>query len=65
MDDLEHAKMVAKKFLEQSNPIIIFKDVFLEGKVWMIVIDIGLIDEHIIYIRIDAKTDRVLTCLYN
>jgi hypothetical protein len=61
--DLHHARSIVRKFLEQSHSLIIFNGAVLEGNTWTVTVDVGRRDEHIMHVKVDAKTGRILSCL--
>jgi hypothetical protein len=61
--DSQHARSIARRFLEQSYSLIMFKNTILEENTWIVVTDVGHRDEHIICIKVDAYTGRILECL--
>jgi hypothetical protein len=56
------AKSIARRFLEQSYSLIIFKEAILEGNTWTVIIDVGYSDEHIVRIKVDDETGRIISC---
>jgi hypothetical protein len=58
--DSHRAKSIARIFLEQYYPITIFKGAILYGNIWTVAMDVGLVRNEIIQIRIDAKTGKIL-----
>ncbi|HEV2193867.1 MAG TPA: hypothetical protein VGR54_09655 [Nitrosopumilaceae archaeon] len=58
--DGRRAKSIARKFLEHYHSLIIFKDAILEEMIWTVIVDVGHADEHIIRVKIDAKTGKIL-----
>jgi hypothetical protein len=58
--DGRRAKSIARKFLEHYNSLIIFKDAVLEEMIWTVIMDVGHADEHIIHVKVDAETGRIL-----
>jgi len=61
--DSQHAKSIARRFLEQSFSLIIFKNAILEENTWNVITDVGHRDEHIVCTKVDAHTGRILECL--
>jgi hypothetical protein len=58
--DGRRAKSIARKFLEHYHSLIIFKDAVLEEMIWTVIMDVGHADEHIIHVKVDAKTGKIL-----
>jgi hypothetical protein len=54
------AKSIARKFLEQYHSLLISKDAVLEGMIWTVTMDVGHVNEHIMHVKVDAKTGRIL-----
>jgi len=57
--DLMTAKTIAIKFLEQYNSSVTFKSGFLEGNVWIVTLEIGLINKQTRRILIDKFTGNI------
>ena len=58
--DLERAKDVARVFLQQLHPSVIFEEAVLKGNVWKVTMNVGLVGKHIIIVKVDAYTGLVL-----
>ena len=58
--DVNKATSIARKFLEQYHSSIIFKSAHSDKKTWMISMEVGLLDDYIIEVAIDAKTGKIL-----
>lgn len=58
--DAAKAIEVARKFLEQYNSAVVFKFIVLEGAIWMVVMDVGLVFEEIRQVAVDANTGKIL-----
>jgi len=58
--DGHRAKSIARKFLEHHHSLIIFKNAVLEEMVWTVIMDVGHADEHIIHVKVDAETGKIL-----
>ena len=59
--DKKKAEKIAEDFLQQYNSAITLESSFLEGEVWIIVAEIGLINKKIRRIMIDASSGRILS----
>ncbi len=57
--DLARAKTIALKFFEQYNSSVTFKSASLEGEVWIITLEIGLINRQTRRILIDRSTGNI------
>jgi len=53
------AVYAARKFLEQYNSPVVFKSAYMEGKTWMVVMEVGLVHERIIKVQIDSKSGKI------
>ena len=49
----------ARKFLEQYNSPVVFKSALIDGKTWIITMDIGLTLERLVEVRIDSESGRI------
>ena len=49
----------ARKFLEQYNSPVVFKSAYIEGKTWMVIMDVGLARERIIKVQIDSESGKI------
>ena len=58
--DNNKAITIARKFLEQYHSSIIFKSAHSDGNVWMVSMEVGLLDDDIIKVAVDAKTGKIL-----
>lgn len=58
--DVNKAVSIARKFLEQYHSSIIFKSAYNNKKTWMVSMAVGLLDDDIIEVAIDAKTGKIL-----
>ena len=58
--DNNKAISIARKFLEQYHSSIIFKSADNDGNVWMVSMEVGLLDGDIIKVAVDAKTGKIL-----
>jgi hypothetical protein len=58
--DAHSARSIARRFLEQHNSLIIFKDATLKGKIWTVIMDVGLQEEHIRHVNVDAETGNIM-----
>ncbi len=58
--DSNKAVAIARKFLEQYHSSIIFKSAYNDKKTWMVSMEVGLLDDDIIEVAIDAKTGKIL-----
>ena len=64
VDDPIRAKGIAIKFLEQYNSSITFRSISLEGEVWVVVLDVGLMNKQTRRVLIDRSTGNILSHTY-
>ena len=57
---IRNSIQVARKFLEQYNSPVVFKSASLNDKICEIVMDIGLMHERIVQVRINTDTGRIV-----
>lgn len=58
--DSNKAVAIARKFLEQYHSSIIFKSAYNDKEIWTVSMEVGLLDDDIIEVAIDAKTGKIL-----
>lgn len=58
--DSNKAIAIARKFLEQYHSSIIFKSADNDGNAWLVSMEVGLLDDDIITVAVDAKTGKIL-----
>lgn len=51
---------IARRFLMQYHSPVIFKSVSLTNKIWMVSMEVGLLKEDIMAVRIDGETGKIL-----
>ena len=54
------AIMIATRFFGQYNSDISLKDIILEGGVWIVTVEIGMINEKTKQVTIDANSGKIL-----
>lgn len=64
VDNPIRAKGIAIKFLEQYNSSITFRSISLEGEVWVVVLDVGLMNKQTRKVLIDRSTGNILSHTY-
>jgi len=52
--------MIATRFFGQYNSDISLKDIILEGGVWIVTVEIGMINEKTKQVTIDANSGKIL-----
>ena len=50
----------ARKFLEQYHSAITFREIKLSRKTWIITMDVGLVNQHIMQVRVDFDSGQML-----
>ncbi|TLX85212.1 MAG: hypothetical protein E6K98_00615 [Thaumarchaeota archaeon] len=50
----------ARRFLEQYNSAIVFRSANLEEKTWVIMMNVGLVPERVIRVRINSENGKIL-----
>lgn len=55
------AKVIAIKFLEQYNSSITFRSATLEGEIWVVVLDVGMMNAQTRKVLIDRLTGNILS----
>jgi len=61
--DMLRARETTRKFLQQLHSTVIFKDAVLKKNVWEVTMDVGLIEEQLLHVKVDAYTGRILECV--
>ncbi|HJT09841.1 MAG TPA: hypothetical protein VJ771_03580 [Candidatus Nitrosotalea sp.] len=54
------AVIIARKFLIQYHSPVIFKSACLNEKTWDVSLEVGLLKDDIIVVRVDATTGKIL-----
>ena len=49
-----------RTFLEQYHSAITFREVKLSGKTWIMTMDVGLVNQHIMQVRVDFESGQIL-----
>lgn len=60
VENLIQAKEIAIKFLEQYHSSITLRSATLEGDVWIVILDVGMMNKQIRRILIDRLTGNIL-----
>jgi uncharacterized membrane protein YkoI len=53
--------VTALRFFEQQHSDVILEDMNLRGNVWTVTVSIGIIDQKIKQVKIDANTGRIMS----
>jgi len=49
-----------RKFLEQYHSAITFREIKLSGKTWIMTMDVGLVNQHTLQVRVDFESGQIL-----
>jgi len=52
--------VTALKFFEQQHSDVVLEDMILKGNVWTVTVSIGIMDQKIKQVQIDANTGRII-----
>ena len=55
--------MIATRFFGQYNSDISLKNAILEGGVWLVTVDIGMINKKTRQVKIDANNGKILSSI--
>jgi hypothetical protein len=61
VENLIQAKGIAIKFLEQYNSSITFRSATLEEDVWIVILDVGMMNKQTRRVLIDRLTGNILS----
>jgi hypothetical protein len=61
VNTLIQAKTIAVKFLEQYNSSVTFRSATLEDQVWIVVLDVGIMNKQTRKVLIDQSTGNILS----
>ena len=57
---LVQAKAIATKFLEQYHSNVQLKEIVLDGDVYLVTLETGLLEKKIIQVKVNAKTAQII-----
>ena len=57
--DANKAALIARKFLEQYHSLVIFRSSSLNNGMWDVAMEVGLLHEDVIVVRIDVETGKI------
>ena len=60
--DASKAKDISREFLKQSYTTVIFKNIIIEEKIWIVEYDVGFLKDNIKKVRIDVNTGKIIDC---
>ena len=58
--DPNEAIAIARRFLIQYHSPVIFRSVVLNNKTWVVSMEVGLLKEDIMAVKIDSENGRIL-----
>ncbi len=61
VDNSLQAKAIALKFLEQYNSSVTFRSATLEGEVWVVILDVGIMNTQTRKVLVDRSTGNILS----
>lgn len=53
------ATAIARKFLEQYHSPVIYKSSYIDKDSWVIAMEVGLLHEEIIIVKVDSETGKI------
>lgn len=65
VENLTHAKEIAVKFLEQYNSSVAFRSATLDGEVWIVILDVGMMNKQTRKVLIDRSTGNIVSHTFN
>jgi len=61
--DAQKAIDISREFLKQSYTTVVFKNITMKEKIWMVECDVGFLKDNIKKVRIDANTGKIIGCI--
>jgi len=61
--DASKAIDIAREFFKQSFTTIVFKNITMEEKVWIVECNVGFLKDNFKKVRIDANTGKITSCI--
>lgn len=65
VENLTQAKEIAVKFLEQYNSSIAFRSATLDSEVWIVILDVGMMNKQTRKVLIDRSTGNIVSHTFN
>lgn len=65
VEALTQAKEIAVKFLEQYNSSVAFRSATLDGEVWIVILDVGMMNKQTRKVLIDRSTGNIVSHTFN
>lgn len=57
---IAQATAIATKFLEQYHSNVQLKEIVLDGDVYLVTLETGLLEKKIMQVKVDAKTAKII-----
>ena len=54
---------MGREFLKQSYTTIVFKNIIMEEKVWIVEYNVGFLKDNLKKVRIDVSTGKIISCI--
>ncbi|HEV2192892.1 MAG TPA: hypothetical protein VGR54_04645 [Nitrosopumilaceae archaeon] len=61
--DTAKAIDIAREFLKQSYTTLSFKNIILEGQVWIVEYNVGFLKDNVKKVRIDTNNGKIIGCM--
>ena len=61
--DAQRAIDISREFLKQSYTTVIFKNIIMEEKIWIVEYNVGFLKDNIKKVKIDANTGKIIGCV--
>jgi len=61
--DAQKAIDISREFLKQSYTTVVFKNITMKEKIWMVECDVGFLKDNIKKVRIDVNTGKIIGCI--
>ena len=59
----QNAIDIVREFLKQSYTTVIFKNIIMEEKIWIVEFNVGFLKDNIKKVRIDTNTGKIIGCI--
>ena len=57
---MAQATVIATKFLEQYHSNVQLKEIVLDGDVYLVTLETGLLEKKTMQVKVDAKTSKII-----
>jgi len=61
--DAQKAIDISREFLKQSYTTVVFKNITMKEKIWVVECDVGFLKDNIKKVRIDVNTGKIIGCI--